>query len=70
MGKAMLSKSSIQFSVDGWGCVPSLLFNLRPNCGGGNEGNGNFLQKVPGLIHTNVLRWFESASTIPSPLDL
>ena len=26
MGKAMLSKSLIQFSVDGWGCVPSLLF--------------------------------------------
>ena len=24
MGKAMLSKSLIQFSVDGWGCVPSL----------------------------------------------
>ena len=26
MGKAMLSKSLIQFSVDGWSCVPSLLF--------------------------------------------
>ena len=24
MGKPMLSKSLIQFSVDGWGCVPSL----------------------------------------------
>ena len=23
MGIAMLSKSLIQFSVDGWGCVPS-----------------------------------------------
>ena len=31
MGMAMLSKSLFQFSVDGWGCVPSLLFNLRPN---------------------------------------
>ena len=30
MGRAMLSKSLIQFSVDGWGCVPSLLFDLRP----------------------------------------
>ena len=38
--RAMLSKSLIQFSVDGWGCVPSLLFDLRPNCGGGNEANG------------------------------
>ena len=41
MGKAMLSKSLIQFSVEGWGCVPSLLFDLRPNYGGGNEDNGN-----------------------------
>jgi len=47
MGRAMLSKSLIQFSVDGWGCVSSLLFDLRPNCGGGNEDNGHFLQKVP-----------------------
>ena len=31
MAGAMLSKSLIQFSVDGWGCVPSLLFELRPN---------------------------------------
>ena len=37
MGGAMLSKSLIQFSVDGWGCVPSLLFDLRPNYGGCNE---------------------------------
>ena len=35
----MLSKSLIQFSIDGWGCVPSLLFDLRPNYGGGNEDN-------------------------------
>ena len=30
-GQAMLSKSLIHFSVDGRGCVPSLLFGLRPN---------------------------------------
>ena len=47
MGGARLSKSLIQFSVDGWGCVPSLLFDLRPNYGGGNEDNGDLLQKVP-----------------------
>ena len=47
MGRALLSKSLIQFSVDGWGCVPSLLFDLRPNYGGGNEDNGGLLQKVP-----------------------
>ena len=42
MGRAMLSKSLIQFSVDGWGCVSSLLFDLRPNYGGGNESKGHF----------------------------
>ena len=47
MGRAMLSKSLIQFSVDGEGCVPSLLFDLRPNYGEGNEDDGTFLQKVP-----------------------
>ena len=36
----MLSKSLIQFSVDGWGCVPSLSFDLMPNYGGGNEDKG------------------------------
>ena len=30
MCRAMLSKSLIQFSFDEWGCVPSLLFDLRP----------------------------------------
>ena len=43
--RAMLSKSLIQLSVDGWGCVPSLLFDLKPNYGGGNEGDR--LQNVP-----------------------
>ena len=37
MGGAMLSKSLIQFSTDERGCIPSLLFDLRPNYGGGNE---------------------------------
>ena len=43
---AMFSKSLIQFSVDGRGCVPSLFLDLRPNYGGGNEDNGDLLQKV------------------------
>ena len=30
----MFSKSLIQFSIDGWGCVPSLLLDPRPNHGG------------------------------------
>ena len=47
MGRAMLSISLIQFSIDGQGYVPSLLFDLRSNYGGGNEGNSDLLQKVP-----------------------
>ena len=47
---AMLSKSVIQFSVDGWGCVPPLWFSLRANYGRGNGGNGELLQKDP-LLH-------------------
>ena len=35
-------------SVDGGGgCVPSLLFGLRPNYGGVNEDNVDLFQKVP-----------------------
>ena len=47
MGGAILNKSLIQFSVEGQGCVPSLLLDLRPNYGGGNEDNGDLLQKIP-----------------------
>ena len=47
MGRAILSESLIQFSVDGQGCVLSLLFDLRPNYGGGNEDNGDLLQRSP-----------------------
>ena len=46
MGRAILSKSLIQFSVDGWACVPLLWFDLRPNYGGGNEDNSDLLQQV------------------------
>ena len=46
-GEARLTKSLIQFSVDGRGCVPSLLFDLRPNYGGDNEDTSDLLQKVP-----------------------
>ena len=37
MGGAIHYKSLIEFSIDVQGCVPSLLFDLRPNYGGGNE---------------------------------
>ena len=45
MALAMLNKFLIQFSADGWDCVPSLLFGLRPSYGRGNEGNGDLLKK-------------------------
>ena len=48
----MLSKSLIQFSADGWSCVPSLLFT----CGqmGGSDGNASAhnagdVGPIPGL---------------------
>ena len=41
-GGSKFSKSLIQFSPDGWGCVPSLLFGLRPNYVWVRV-NGNFL---------------------------
>ena len=62
MGGAMLSKSLIWFSFDGWGFVPSLLFDLRPNYGGGNEDNVDLLQKVPFMwlqSRTRLSDWTE-----------
>ena len=46
MGEAMLSKPLIQFSVDGWGSVLSLLFTWGQT-DVDNEDNGDLLQKVP-----------------------
>ena len=46
LGLVLLNKSLIQFFDDGQGCVPSLLFDLRPTYGAGNEDNSNLLQKV------------------------
>ena len=45
MGKAIFSKSLIQFSADGWGCIPSLWFHLWLNYGRGNGSNVDLLQK-------------------------
>ena len=63
-GGVMLTKSSTQFSVDGQGCVPSLLFDLRPNYDGGNGGGNEVLDEahaeikiarrnINNLIYTN-----------------
>ena len=42
-----ISKSLIQFYVDGQGCVLSLLIDQRPHYGGGDEDNGDLPQNVP-----------------------
>ena len=62
----MFNKSLIQFSADGQGCVPSLLYDLGPNYGGGNEDNGNLLQKVPHALLHSVLLTLQQATTDPS----
>ena len=57
MGGAMLSKSLIQFSVDGQGCVPSLLFTwvqtmvdfLGGSAGKASAYNVGDLGSIPGL---------------------
>ena len=46
ISRVLLIKSLIQFSFDGLGCFPSLLFDMRPSQKKGNEGNGDLLQKV------------------------
>ena len=71
MGGAVFSKSLIQFSVDGQGYVPSLLLDLRPNYGGGNEDNGNLLLKVPCThCYTRCLRpWSRPPPTHVSTED-
>ena len=64
----MLSKSLIQLSVDGRGCVPSPLFELRPNYGGGDEDNGDLLYQVTCTPwHTQCP---QPCSSHPRPLPL
>ena len=39
---AMVKKSLIKYSTDGWGCVLSVFFGLRSNYGRIIESNGTF----------------------------
>ena len=68
MGGAVHSKFLTQFSVDGWGCIPSLLFDLRPNYGGGNEDNSDLLQKAP-CIHMLSAPNLAAGHRQPMPLN-
>ena len=61
----MLSKSLTQFSIDGQGCVPSLLFGLRSNYGGGHGGNGGLLPKDLGLFCYLVTLTLQQATVSP-----
>ena len=61
----MLSKSLIQFSVDGWGCVPSLLFDLRPNYGGGNEDEGTSFKSPMHALPHSVPQTLQQATADP-----
>ena len=64
----MLSKSLTQFSVDGQGCVPFLLFDLRLNHGGGHKDNGDLLQKVPCMYGHTQCPDPEAGHHRPTPL--
>ena len=69
----LIIKSLIQFSVDGWGCVPSLLFTwgqAMVDLPGGSDGKASAytagdLGSIPGLgrwekemaTHSSTLAW-------------
>ena len=52
----MLSKSLIQFSVDGWGCVPSLLFTW-----------GQTMVEVMKIMVTSLKRSHACTATVHAP---
>ena len=53
MGRAMFSKSLIQFSFDGWGCVPSLLFTW-----------GQTMVEVMKIMVTSLKRSYSCTATL------
>ena len=55
MGRAMLSKPLIQFSVDGWGCVPSLLFTWGQTMEVRNRWKGlDMIDRMPDELWSEV----------------
>ena len=56
MGGAMLSKSLIQFSVDGWVCVPSLLFTW-----------GQTMVEVMKVMANSFKRYHAGTATLSAP---
>ena len=64
---AMFSKSLIQFSVDGWGCVPSLLFTWgqASSCNAGDPGSIPASGRSPGEGDGNPLQY----SCLENPME-
>ena len=58
MSGARLSTSLIQFSVDGWCCVTSLLFNLRPTM---------VMKEVMKTMATSFKRYHADTATLSAP---
>ena len=56
MGEAMLSQPLIQFSVDGWSCVPSLLFTW-----------GQTMVEVMKVMVTSFNRSYACTATLTAP---
>ena len=56
MSRARLSKSSIQFSVDGWSCVPSLLFTW-----------GQTMVEVMNITVTSFKRSYACTAALSAP---
>ena len=56
MGGAMLGKSFIQFSVDGWSCVPSVLFTW-----------GQTVVEVMKIMVTSLKRSHACIATVSAP---
>ena len=56
MGRAMFCKTSIQFSVDGWSCVPSLLFTW-----------GQTMVEVMKMMVTSLKRSHACIATVHAP---
>ena len=63
MGGSVLSKTLIQLSVDGWSCVPSLLFDLKPNYG--DEGNESM--EVMKIMATSFKMCCAGTATLSAP---
>ena len=75
IGRAMLSKSLIQFSLYGWSCVPSLLFTWDFPGGSdgkmsvynvGDSGSIPGLGRSPGEGNGNPLQY----SCLENPMDI